>query len=63
LLRLAAPLRCPQLLAEAELHRYGAAEADKCAQVPVDQHNHALAALRYLISRLEVRRAEAALQA
>jgi len=50
-------------LAEAELHRYGAAEADKCAQVPVDQHNHALAALRYLISRLEVRRAEAALQA
>ena len=46
--------RCPQLLHEAELYRYSDAPADKQAETPVDDHNHALAAaLRYLISRLE----------
>ena len=44
--------RCPQLLHEAELYRYGDAAADKHAEAPVDDHNHALAALRYLVSRL-----------
>jgi hypothetical protein len=37
---------------EAELYRYGDAPADSRAESPVDKHNHALAALRYLISRL-----------
>ena len=46
------PDRCPQLLHEAELYRYGDAAADKHAEAPVDDHNHALAALRYLVSRL-----------
>jgi hypothetical protein len=41
---------CPNLLAEAGLYRYsGPGEA------PMDEHNHALAALRYLISRLDTR--------
>ncbi len=44
---------CPQLLHEAELYHYGDAAADKKAEAPVDDHNHALAALRYLVSRLE----------
>ena len=33
------------------IHVYDA--ADKQAEAPVDDHNHALAALRYLISRLQ----------
>jgi hypothetical protein len=40
-------------LHEAELYRYTDAPADKQAEAPVDDHNHALAALRYLISRLQ----------
>lgn len=52
--------RCPQLLYEAELYRYGAAAADKQAEAPVDDHNHALAALRYLVSRLEAWRSNSA---
>ena len=43
----------PQLLHETELYAYSDAAADKQAESPVDDHNHALAALRYLISRLE----------
>jgi hypothetical protein len=39
-------------LHEAERCRYGDAPADSRAEAPVDEHNHALAALRYLISRL-----------
>jgi Terminase RNaseH-like domain/Terminase large subunit, T4likevirus-type, N-terminal len=38
---------CPNLLAEAGLYRFGDGE------MPVDEHNHALDALRYLISRLD----------
>ena len=44
--------RCPNLLAEAALYRYDSANK-KCAETPLDAHNHALAALRYLISKLD----------
>jgi hypothetical protein len=47
---------CPNLLAEAGLYRYGDSPTDRRGEVPVDEHNHALAALRYLISRLDARR-------
>jgi len=43
---------CPRLLHEAEHYRYPDAPADSRAESPKDEHNHALAALRYLISRL-----------
>lgn len=42
---------CPNLLAEAELYRYG--DDKQTEETPLDEHNHALAALRYLISRLD----------
>lgn len=44
---------CPNLLAEAELYRWS---DDGDAEAPDDRDNHALAALRYLISRLDKRR-------
>ena len=45
---------CPNLLTEARLYRYPtAAERALRGENPVDEHNHALAALRYLISRLD----------
>src|SRR5205807_3898711 len=47
---------CPNLLAEAALYRYGEDAGDRSAEVPVDEHNHALAGLRYLVSRLDARR-------
>jgi hypothetical protein len=47
--------RCPNLLAEAALYRYSDDPAECHAEVPVDEHNHALAALRYLVSRLDAR--------
>ena len=34
------------------MYRWGESE-DRRAEVPVDDHNHALAALRYLIARLD----------
>jgi hypothetical protein len=44
----------PNLLAEAKLYRYaGAREGQGNSEVPIDDHNHALAALRYLISKLD----------
>ncbi len=46
---------CPNLIAEAGLYRYpenGVGGSEN----PMDEHNHALAALRYLISRLDERR-------
>jgi hypothetical protein len=47
---------CPRLLAEARLYRYPtASERALHGENPVDAHNHALAALRYLISRLDAR--------
>jgi hypothetical protein len=46
---------CPNLLTEASLYRYPAAgEADR-GEDPLDRDNHALAALRYLVSRLDAR--------
>jgi hypothetical protein len=47
---------CPNLLAEAELYRYAADLADRGSETPEDEHNHALGALRYLVSRLDERR-------
>jgi hypothetical protein len=45
---------CPNLATEARLYRYPtAAERALRGENPVDEHNHALAALRYLISRLD----------
>jgi hypothetical protein len=43
---------CPQLVNEARLYRY---PADGDGETPLDAANHALAALRYLVSRLDVR--------
>lgn len=40
---------------EAGLYWYGVEQADRRAAVPVDDHNLALAALRYLTGRLGVR--------
>jgi hypothetical protein len=48
--------RCPNLLAEAALYRYGEAPDGRRGEAPVDEHNHALAALRYLVSRLDARK-------
>jgi hypothetical protein len=47
---------CPHLLREAELYRYGTEEEDRRTEAPVDEHNHALAALRYLVSKLDAGR-------
>lgn len=45
---------CVHLLGEAKLYRYPtAAERAILGENPIDAHNHALAALRYLVSRLE----------
>ena len=46
---------CPNLLSEAALYRYGADPAERKAEIPVDEHNHAIAALRYLLSKLDAR--------
>jgi hypothetical protein len=47
---------CPHLLREAELYRYGTEEEDRRTEAPVDEHNHALAALRYLVTKLDASR-------
>jgi hypothetical protein len=45
---------CPNLLAEARLYRYPtASERTLLGEDPIDQNNHALGALRYLVSRLD----------
>jgi Terminase RNaseH-like domain len=46
---------CPNLIAEAGLYHYSDAPAERDAEVPVDEHNHALSALRYMISCLDDR--------
>lgn len=48
--------RCPSLLHEAGLYRYGSETDDRRSEAPVDEHNHALAALRYLIATLDAKR-------
>jgi hypothetical protein len=47
---------CPNLLAEAGLYRYSTEPGARGTETPEDAHNHALAALRYLMSRLDERR-------
>jgi hypothetical protein len=47
---------CPNLLAEAELYTYGSEADRRESEDPVNENNHALAALRYLIMRLDARR-------
>jgi hypothetical protein len=46
---------CPNLLAEAALYRYETEGTSRCSEEPVDEHNHALGALRYLISKIDAR--------
>jgi hypothetical protein len=46
--------RCPNLVAESLLYRYPAEhERAVAGENPLDEHNHALGALRYLIARLD----------
>jgi hypothetical protein len=46
--------RCPNLIVEAQLYRYpDRQEGQADSETPVDDHNHALAALRYLVARLD----------
>jgi hypothetical protein len=45
--------RCPNLLREARLYRYPAAQEQAETELPLDRDNHALAALRYLVSRVD----------
>jgi hypothetical protein len=46
--------RCPNLVAESQLYRYPSPQERVLAgENPVDEHNHALGALRYLIARLD----------
>jgi hypothetical protein len=44
---------CPNLIQEAKLYRYPDAAEGTAGEVPKDAHNHALAALRYLIAGLD----------
>jgi hypothetical protein len=47
---------CPNLLHEAGHYRYPRpGESEQEGENPVDEHNHALAALRYLLSRLDAK--------
>jgi hypothetical protein len=47
---------CPNLVQESRLYRYPTArERALHGEEPIDAHNHALAALRYLVSRLDAR--------
>jgi len=47
--------RCPNLLAEAQLYRYGEA-SETGPETPENCHNHALDALRYLINTVDAHR-------
>jgi hypothetical protein len=47
---------CPNLLAEAKLYRTSDDAMDKRAETPVDDHKPALAALRYLVMKLDAGR-------
>jgi len=52
---------CPNLLAEAQLYRYDN-QGQARGEAPLDEHNHALDALRYLINTLDARRMTGARQ-
>jgi hypothetical protein len=46
--------RCPNLLAEAQLYRYPTKrDGQPDTETPVDENNHALAALRYLVASID----------
>jgi len=47
--------RCPNLLGEAEMYRYSDDPRQAEAETPLDEHNHALGALRYLLCSLDER--------
>ena len=48
------PQRCPNLLAEAKAYRYPTeSERALLGENPIDDHNHALSALRYLVSWID----------
>jgi hypothetical protein len=48
--------RCPNLVAESRLYRYPSPRERRCeSENPVDDHNHALGALRYLVSKIDAR--------
>jgi hypothetical protein len=48
--------RCPSLCSEARLYRYPSpSERAVLGEKPIDENNHALAALRYLVSRIDAR--------
>ncbi len=47
---------CPNLLVEAGLYRWGDDPRERNAETPVDEHNHALAALRYLVAGIDARK-------
>jgi len=46
---------CPNLLREAGLYRYSEDRTDRRSESPVDEHNRALDALRYLVSVIDAR--------
>jgi hypothetical protein len=47
---------CPNLCTEAKLYRYpNRSERLLVGEKPIDEHNHALGALRYLVSKLDAR--------
>ena len=48
-------MAAPNLLAEAALYCHSDDPAERKAEIPVDEHNHAISALRYLISKLDAR--------
>jgi Terminase large subunit, T4likevirus-type, N-terminal len=45
----------PNLFAEVNLYRYSDKPAERNAEIPIDEDNHALAALRYLIASIDER--------
>jgi hypothetical protein len=46
---------CPNLLAEAGLYRYSSDPHERGCEIPLDEHNHGLAALRYPIASIDGR--------
>jgi hypothetical protein len=46
---------CPNLLREASLYRYSDDRTDRRSENPLDEHNHALDALRYMVSMIDRR--------
>ena len=47
---------CPNLLREAELYRYAPNACSRKAETPLDEEDHALDALRYLIATIDQRK-------